>query len=304
MTKLLFTIAFVFLLTSCISDFDQDPNLNTNLEKIPVLNSFLNPDSLIRIDLYWSKSVYDTLAYTRITNAHIILLENETVICDTIWEKDSSLVVNHLPLEGFTYTITVEIPGKKPIIAQTTIPEKTSAELSVELKPGFFLNLNHCLYFTDENTGEFSTWIVVLAYDTNNVVVQSQSIYSNILFADNINKYADSDNFYDIKYNYVFEGFIRFPKGIFKKGDRLYYIPVIDLNKEAIDHISTCIITASPEYDLYSRSAYLQISYDVEVKTPLLYQPVHVFSNIKNGQGVFAGYNNNELVGFEASNLK
>ena len=304
MIRLLFITAFILLFTSCISDFEPDKDFNTDSEIIPVLNSFLSPDSIIRIDLYWSKPLADTLAYNRITNSHIVLLENETEICDTVWVKDASLVLNHFPTEGLTYTITVEIPGKEPLIAQTTIPERISAELSVEPEPGSYLNLDHCLQFTDENSDKFSVWIVVLAYDTNNAVVQSQFIYSDILVADNVNKYANPDNFYGIKYHYEFEGFIRFTKGILKKGDRLYYIPVINLNKPAIDHISTCIITASPEYDLYCRSAYLQISYDVEVKTPLLYQPVHVFSNIKNGQGVFAGYNNNELIGFEESNSK
>ena len=232
------------------------------------------------------------------------MLENKTEICDTIWVEERSLVINHFPGKDFTYTITVDIPGKNPLFAQTTIPEKISAELSVELEPGPYLNLNHILDFTDATTNKFPVWIVVLAYDTNNAVVQSQSIYSDILFADDINKFADPDNPFMIKYSYEFEGFIRFTKGILSKDNQIFYIPIINLNKEAVDHVSTCLISASPEYDFFCRSAYKQASFDVEVKTPLLYQPIQIFSNIENGQGVFAGYNNNELVGYRESNSK
>lgn len=302
MMRLFYILAITFLFTSCISDFEPDKDFNTGPEKIPVLNSFLNPDSLIRIDLYWSKPLDDTSSYNRIINAHITLLENEAVICDTLWGKETSLVLNHFPTEGSIYTITIEIPGIETLIAQTRIPEKISAELSVKPEYGSYLNLDHCLEFTDDNPGIFSIWVVVLAFDTNNRIIQSPFLYSDVIFADDINKYSFPDNPYMIKYNYEFEGFIRFTKGVLKKGDKLYYIPVV--NMTSIDHISTCIISASPEYDLYCRSVYLQISYDIEVKTPLLYQPVHIFTNIKNGQGVFAGYNKNELIGFEKSNPK
>ncbi len=299
MIRLFFIISFILLFTSCISDFEPDKDFNAGSERIPVLNSFLNPDSLIRIDLYWSNPIEDTTEYNRITNARITLFENEKQICDTLWQKDSSLVLKHYPTEGFTYKIRAEIPGKEPLSAQTSIPEKILAELSVKPDQVPHLNLDHNLEFTGDNTGDFSIWIVVLAYDTNNKVIQAPFIYSDVLFADNINKYADPDNPYMIKYKYEFESFIRFTKGVLNTGSHIYYIPFIGMNKPAVDHISSCIISASPEYDLYSRSAYTQISYDVEVKTPLLYQPVHIFTNIKNGQGVFAGYNNNELIGFE-----
>jgi hypothetical protein len=304
MMRLFYILAITLLFTSCISDFEPDKDFNTGSERIPVLISFLNPDSLIKIDLYWSKALEDSTAYSRITNVRISLHESEKLICDTVWQKDSSLILNQVPTEGLTYKIRAEIPGKEPLSAQTTIPEKILARLSVKPDQGSYLNLDHDLEFTGDNTGKFSIWIVVLAYDTNNKVIQAPFIYSDILFADDINKYANPDNPFMIKYNYEFESFIRFTRGVLHKGDHIYYIPFIAMNKPAVDHITSCIISASPEYDLYSRSAYKQISYDVEVKTPLLYQPVRIFTNIKNGQGVFAGYNNNELIGFENSNAK
>jgi sRNA-binding regulator protein Hfq len=66
------------------------------------------------------------------------------------------------------------------------------------------------------------------------------------------------------------------------------YIPDADMNGVQIK-----VTTAGREYDQYCRTLYQQksmIIYDDDISA-IVYQPISVYSNIKNGLGIFAGIN-------------
>jgi hypothetical protein len=64
------------------------------------------------------------------------------------------------------------------------------------------------------------------------------------------------------------------------------------------------VITAGPDYDRYTRTAYEQSLYHTSMTdgsadvNAMFYQPVQIYSNINGGLGIFAGINEIVIIEF------
>ncbi len=281
------------VVSSCIEEFPY--NVPETVEKIPVINAFLNPDSLIKISLYWSVPVADTLiSFKRIIDAHVILYENGRIICDTFPNTDEPLMIARYPREDSTYSMCVVLPNGDTLQAKTTIPRKINFSLKDIPCESKACDMGYSVRLTDDQTGKYPLWLIALTIDTANVARQAVELYSNNGVADDMNKAMSPDNPFS-EYNFVFTSFLRFNQGSLKKDDRIDFMPLFPVAEHWRKYSSICLIAASPEYDRYCRTEYLQLSFDAETDTPFRYQPVRIFSNITNGQGIFAGFSISEV---------
>ena len=117
---LLTALTFIFLFTSCVKDL---PIQQQKLEAIPVLTSFLNPDSLVAVHLYFSTSIADK-DFPFIENATIALYEEEQFIENLEYRgKGRYESKNSYPIRGKTYKIVGEIPQYGTITGADQIPD-------------------------------------------------------------------------------------------------------------------------------------------------------------------------------------
>lgn len=292
-----FLLPGIFL-TACISDFSPDTAIY-NAEKIPVVYSLLNPDSLLSIDLFWSNQDIDSGQNSRIMDAEILLFQDTQLILDTLWDRDTTLILDFYPKVNATYDLEVNVPGQERISAHTIIPEKPNVIVTIQDNPDtlYSLNIVHHLEFIDTGMRRRPIWIVERVYNTIDVPRQVKYIYSDATMTDDVNKAADPLNHFIPGFHYVYEGFLRISGEVIHPSDTISYMPLINAQPD-ISHITTCIVSVSEAYDRYSRSAYMQRLYsnELDIENPLIYQPVRVISNVKNGFGVFAGYNINEII--------
>ena len=99
------------------------------------------------------------------------------------------------------------------------------------------------------------------------------------------------------------EGYLRVKSNYVQHLTDIVFTPsyVIYLNDEGLsspqNRIRVELIAASPEFDKYNKSLYEQksmIVYDEDISS-IFYQPKNVYSNIENGNGIFAGFSKTSL---------
>jgi hypothetical protein len=112
---------FLILLTSCHSLVEDEFE---NFEQIPVMNGLLQADSTFRVQISLSANLAD--AEPKFVDNALVIIKNTANTADTLnytakgWYTSPKLVQ-----VGETYTCIAEIPNFPSISAQTTVPERT-----------------------------------------------------------------------------------------------------------------------------------------------------------------------------------
>lgn len=134
-----------------------------NLTDLPVepkivVNSLLNPDSIIKIDLWWSQKQdpnidkYD-ITFQRVEGARISLYHDNTAIAtDIISSANRPITIDHKPQIGSTYKITVDLDGYKygQIWAETSIPQKPRIDIKHKVKDrSMHYNMDNVTWHSD-----------------------------------------------------------------------------------------------------------------------------------------------------------
>lgn len=270
-------------------------NVDSGSPKL-VLNGIINPDSTLSVHISQSKYILDKGPFEIIRGVTVNVYENDQWLGELLFDS-STLFYTHedlKPKRGMRYSVEVAKEGYENIITETTIPVALASisEASVDsvLTDDGFKQFRFHVTIEDlpgENYYEFVlyAYLKILEYDRETQVFTQLdstlvqfSLYTEDLRAEefqtsSIDSYVLSDN--------LFSG-------------KAYTISFQDsratLSGNLAQQYSTFVFAlrhVSKDYYLYRRSQALQFW----VEGDPFAEPVPVHTNIRNGLGIFAGYN-------------
>ncbi len=281
-------LAGLFVLSACIElvtdiDFpDQDPKV--------VVHSFISPaDTVAMVLLTWSKPI------SKPDNERIHFIEDATV---QINDRDGnpaqlqydperklySVSTNEFQIRADQqYELQVDVPGHPPIHASAYVPLANHSLTfeSLDTLPGAGSDRVVLEYsFTDE-PGERENFYApgayrqVEVYDWENDTTRLHQIWMYATYGDYYisNKGNEGNTFLMRAETYIYNDSFG-PDG----------------GQDVHGQISILLLTTDEHYYRYHRA--LENYYPDDFFS----EPVHVYSNIDGGLGVFAGYNRSELV--------
>lgn len=119
MKNLLLTAILFSLFTSCHNMVEDE---FPDFKKMPVLNAYLQADSLIKVQLTFTANLTDSTPEF-VANAQVVIASS-TGISDTLKYTKKGWYASILKASvGVTYTCKADIPGFKQVQAQTTVPD-------------------------------------------------------------------------------------------------------------------------------------------------------------------------------------
>ncbi|MFK7772946.1 MAG: DUF4249 domain-containing protein [Saprospiraceae bacterium] len=301
----IFILLNLFLLvTTCEKEVQL--NIEEVDSKLAILCDF-SPDEPFVLELSKSKSINSTkLGNNIINNADIQICVNNEVI-ETILPLNTSSDANSkyqsivaLPKIKQVYTLKVEVDGLEPITATSSIPE------AIEISHSSIGEINS--FLTDDNeTINYDVRVAVQLEDpadeTNyyqvsfyqEILTSKPTAQQNEILIVQNDGYSLIDNDLTNNFNLI-DGGVLFKDFTFNGTTKefvfepsFYYKPE-DLNTNTTSTPINIIIelrSVSEEYYKYYTSVYRQSSQD---KNTPFSNPTVIYSNIKNGYGVFAGY--------------
>ncbi len=275
-----------------------------------VIESLLVPYSVngkyLGIKVSGSHHIFDTTTIEPIANATILLYKNEVLKDTLVYDPTPQISFYPLgfgpmqgPLAGEAYRIEVSAPGYKSVYAETLIPEKVSIDTVIIDRIGYFddsglVYSKLTISFTDPAKEDNYYEIVVTPLGVGEYRASAYRLLSTFEpLIVNEPHYPDETRI-DLKNpdRLLFND--KTFNGQQAELDFYYFASQItggthQLNSEIL---SVQLRNISREYYLY-QSTMLHSSFNREAD--ILYglgEPLNVISNIKNGYGVFAGFNN------------
>jgi len=288
----------VMLLTSCELVVDVDlPEFKPSL----VINSVIHPDTTFTIDLSTNRSILDSnYDFPRVSGATLSLHEDGT-LKGTFSESNDfpgRYTFDAYPSPGATYKIVAEKSGLPAAEAQAAIPlEKTVAEIGETSYrkseyDGQIIKLN---YTIDDPKGEdfYEVKLYVAGYyresyydeEKDTVILGEEQRYLSEWYYWTLG--ANVNEFEDTNADYIFDDelFDGQKKRITIEFDNLiYHTPDADGNDTS--YYTLQIRRLAKDYYRYLITSNLQ--YDLGGNG--FSEPVQVYSNIKNGYGIFGAY--------------
>lgn len=186
---------------------------NEDVEPRIIVNSFLSPDSVIKVDMWWSKRVDGNRSFRRVVGADVSLSEDGVTILNAT-SQNKQLVWNYQPKAGSTYTITINEKSQPTVSAKTTVPLRPTGSCVFEKTVDMADKYNY--YRIDNATIDpattsallISVWKAVDPVDlpqwpgvdawewgfggnTDENTVLAQGFYSDIFYADQFNMGSD-----------------------------------------------------------------------------------------------------------------
>lgn len=285
------------MLSSCVVDYNV--GLVADIEKMIVVNGYLDPDNPITLHLY--KHGENKQAKTiGLLGAHILLSEDGNVIYDDIC-TDSTFTLNHYPKVGATYYLEISASGFETVNATTIIPHPVECDGKFERKnktPWSSYDMITLDKFKFDDSINSAMWVLAFQTTDEDEVIQYSDLYINNVFVDKTNQengMAPNEEL-GVMYN---NGYMRFKskskynlseEGIVFAPEGTHYANQPNVVGTPIG-IRVDVISASPEFDKYNKSMYDQkvmIVYEEDISS-VFYQPKGVYSNVNNGTGIFAG---------------
>lgn len=300
-----FIIGLLFV--SCEYDYDMDSNFKGVFTPTVVVNSTINPDSTIKVSLYWSNRISDTSKYKIVERFRAKIYEDSKIIVNE--DGVNGLLSTQLyPKEGSKYRLEIDVPDYGKLSAETSIP--FAPEVEIEYDKNILNNYGGYHYFNINN--------ITTKEATRSVMIRAIGLYKEREYKFAYNFYANN-SFFDL-FNAVGDGheaalkgssighdfYIRVPyknieqsipmnfsvshfrtyNEIIITGYDDFGFPIYDSKKHKSTHIVIEVIAPSKEYDKYHKSAYQQVAQFSSIFSEIY--PIH--SNIENGVGIFAGY--------------
>jgi len=285
--KLLISFSFLLLIvSSCIKEIDL--NLPQYKDKI-IVNSVFGATKNIEVYLYLSfpsdsvllysdvgGGMYDTLKlneYPKINNAEISLYENN-IFKEKLNMKDSGYYVSQLKAKAQSvYTIEVNVPGFETVTASDTVP--ATLPFKIQDTGTIDQDSNNIFILTAPNSPWSFYRIYSLTMTTDSAYIPGNPV--------------DYSQYPPI--NYV-QGILM--KNIFDKDSVRMYIE-FNLPSYHYSHgIDYQVLFGRVSYAYYK---YYETLAEQPVGDDQIFaQPVAVYSNIQNGYGIFAAYNDGEAV--------
>lgn len=278
--KTLLVFYSILYYTSCSVDYD--PKIKPVSECI-IVNACLQPDSLIKVQLYVSTINNGKSEILPLDDAHVLLKENGAIIYNEITCSELNLPIK--PKVGTEYSIEVDHTDYQSVTAQTRIPQPIYCHVSYESK---LFNLSSFDFIESDEP----LWITTMAWFLNAPPVQFGELYTNNLLVDNVNRNEGGDVMNDKIGSGYHDSFLRIKGKHLAELTNILYYPMLSRSIiwENFSKYEIRLIAASKEYDQYCKTYYQLMSSPVEGDlSSILYQPVSVYSNVKGGLGIFAG---------------
>jgi hypothetical protein len=307
-------ILLAFLLTACVKDID----LPINFKKQVVVVGTLNPDSLISLRLSYSLPPNDANKYTAINIADVSFFENGQLIGQLAVAQNGLYSLNSRPTIGREYAVKIKVAGFDEVYASDTLPPRPVLQLYKHPATGN-PNNNPDMELRVLNIASLhrnSIWFDVYVKNETLEVFANVSPNGTVILPGEEYKYMKthygfatlytlSNSQYLDRFNSVFDGLV----GKYTFGDpvridtdliRLDPKPIIAftfVNQILPKYQNTAFMyafTASETYNRYLKSAIsayqnrLLDSYG-NLNNPFA-EPTPVYSNVKNGLGIWAGY--------------
>ena len=301
MNKTLLIFSSLLFIISCTKEIEiKIPEKQPKLVVSSTIVPFTLPmPAQLGLELQSSLNIFDTTKKALITDALVLYYENNILI-DTIKYVDVlkkyiiSTAINKYPVAGNDYSIQIIKQGFATVIAKTTIPHIVDIT-KLDILPIAYLDETGSphsevsIAFTDPSDKvnfyevEISDITEKFNYElsSNNPIITGESYYPSVL--DFKNNMPTSLLFNDSKIN---------GQNVILK---IYYLaPLIITDHSYIsDHsINVHLKNVTEEY-YKNKITFIQHTYSLQEN--MLYgsgEPINVYSNINNGYGVFAGYNN------------
>lgn len=268
-----------------------------------VVNSIFNPDSVISLTLSHSEFILENGEFEKIEGATALLLNKEGVKLDKMSYAGNGIYKSDIkPIPGKTYRIKVSQEGYKTVTSQNKVPAEPARIVKVKVNKKRN-NTNDDMPFRD-----YDITLTVWLDDPKG------SDFYEIYFFDKatIIRPSVSDTFVNKRYH-----FLRSNEAVFHEfnaqnpeptqgrflifDDDLFNESTIKLRFDATTKVTECppvVCNVTHDFTLYIRKtseAYYRYNktvakQDEQEENPFA-EPVFVYDNIKNGLGIFAGFN-------------
>lgn len=267
------------------------------MERKPVINCLFSSEYPLMTHVGLAKSPTDTSTYL-IENANISVFGNDGTHTVLPYIGEGYYSANSfLPQKGVIYSMEVDIPGFKRITASSSIPVSESAILSIQSKSGFKTE-------PVTGTGEDPTIPVqnleIRVKDDIKVedfygisIVQTSVVNRNGTIVERPGKYSPGYYWGSDDPIIVGEGLEYYNPFLFMFRD----IAFSSQTEKVELYVSKDIKSAywirffhfSPESFQYVKSWFIH-DYTQDYDFWEVYEPQPLYSNIENGDGIFAGY--------------
>jgi len=283
---------------ACNKDIDGD---NSDFKSVLVLNSAFLPGEIMSVELTNSVSIFDA-------DSDIIGVDHANVFV-TDKKSGESFPLSHVgegiyqsdlfrPAYEINYTITASADGYSTIEATSSIPYPVIAQISEETEgfndDGDYEAEIELEFLNEENTQKYYVWEVVnenshfnqdFTFDQvldNPVMLTSQNDNTDSVLADESFQsrvfYSDNGE-YGGPYTSSFTT-LTTPSFAAQSSE--------EIDEDAAPRIQVRVMTVSE--DLYQYFKSIEIYRSRGIHNSSITQPSEIYSNVKGGIGIFAGY--------------
>ncbi len=275
-----------------------------------ILNSVINPDSLIVGAVLWSKDNYNDTksSFEKVDVFHAKIYEDSTLVYDGKGEN-GEFRTNVYPQQGSDYRVVLSVPNYGDVSASTTVPTITTYKSIYRgEKPGTGAYYGYKHFTIDSVVTSLKSraiWVKSETRYSNGPFINTKKFFMDNPFTDQINVEKDEPFDIDERGTEIYQNhFIRIPYSnielalplkfaVQKHGDEWGRLPGEDdwgyPNGEVVAFppcVNLLVITPSDDYDKYYKTAYRNSTGNGGIFN----EAVKVYSNINNGIGIFAGY--------------
>ncbi len=305
-------LAAATIFVSCDKEFIIKTNSFTNLI---VVNSLFTGQEKLSVTVTKSMHPQKRQEVIELKEAKVSLFENNVFIEELTYEKSPAdsvgkFVSNTTPVPGIVYKIVTEtteddipqkassqseLPQKVEIVSDTAIWLKWITEEDTAFSLRFYFEIefndppgNNYYYIsaaapvlkldTTNNIREFYTWqyaeILSGELPGHQLYINNSLLFSDATFQSKKKKITGTATMYsDVDYLFSNQDLSRFEKGnIYILDKSKLHIELHSLSKDAYNFCSSYAKRMRLQDDIYS-------------------EPVIIYSNVKNGLGIFAGEN-------------
>jgi len=278
--KILFFLGFWILFYSC----EQDVTLDFNKEPQLCLNSILNPDSLVSASLTLSHSLENSGSFETIDNGTLTLYEGNELFGTLEAKGNGRYILSKKPVVGKTYKIVAEAKDYTTISATTTLPDFPVVEYSKTFTGHPSYDSTLAVYDLNvqikDKPGKDNYWVY------ENWVVSGRrygggSREINAPFVDDFNKEMDTEEKYGFR---LFLGVRLSDEGYDGQPMNFVMTDFVENTKYNYNE-GVYFLNADEHYNKYLKTSI--INRIKETSDLPFFEPVQMYSNIKNGYGIF-----------------
>ncbi len=290
-------ISILGLLVSCEKPVDL--NIGRSKSQLVIVSNF-TPSQPIVVQVSKTRSPTSTEDSVYVENATVSLyqgaklLEVLELVSGPTDQPPYYTTRQTTPLVGVTYTIHAQAPDFEPISATSSVPIPTAirslrlSDLTISSASGGRTDYRYDVSIVFNDPAEGKNYYHLNFYQQ---ILEYRSAAGDTLITDaSLRKIVFSSELDDNSLIAYFQGGVLFDDKNFNGNPISYSFPLqvnINPRKELIGKMFAELRTVSEEYFLFHNS----LSRQQTNSTSPLKEPVMVYANIENGQGIFAGYN-------------